>query len=192
MVSLRGLACLVAVLSLFRPALAQNTGSLAGRVSDAVTGKSLQGAVVRVPGTSAVSHTDAEGRFNLPRVPAGPQRIEVDYVGLDSHVKDVSISAGGVTTFNAQLQSDTLRKEAFTVAESARGQALAINQQKTAAGIVNIVSEETFGQMLISTTTRSATATRRLIRRCRTTSTYNSNTTPPKAVSTRSAYSTRK
>ena len=36
---------------------------------------------------------------------------------------------------------------AFEVAEAARGQALAINQQKTARGLVNIVSEETFGAM---------------------------------------------
>ena len=35
----------------------------------------------------------------------------------------------------------------FEVAEAARGQALAINQQKTARGLVNIVSEETFGAM---------------------------------------------
>ena len=38
--------------------------------------------------------------------------------------------------------------ETFTVSEAARGQAQAINQQKTAEGIVNIVSEETFGSMI--------------------------------------------
>jgi TonB-dependent receptor len=46
------------------------------------------------------------------------------------------------------LESKVMKMESFTVAESARGQALAINQQKTASGIVNIVSEETFGQMI--------------------------------------------
>ena len=46
------------------------------------------------------------------------------------------------------LKSSVLQLQAFEVKEAARGQALAINQQKTAAGIVNIVSEETFGSML--------------------------------------------
>ena len=41
-----------------------------------------------------------------------------------------------------------LQLEAFEVKEAARGQALAINQQKTAAGIVNIISEEVFGNMI--------------------------------------------
>ena len=44
-------------------------------------------------------------------------------------------------------ESEFLQMAAFEVKEAARGQALAINQQKTASGIVNIVSEETFGSM---------------------------------------------
>lgn len=128
------------------PALAQ-TGSLTGRVSDAATGKSLQGAIVRVLGTSIVDYTDAEGRFSITGVPPGPRRIEVDYVGLDAMVTETTVGGNTATTLNFALESTVLKMEAFTVAESARGQALAINQQKTANGIVNIVSEETFGQM---------------------------------------------
>jgi TonB-dependent receptor len=127
---------------------AQSVGNLTGRVSDAATGKSLQGAVVRVLGTNAVDYTDANGRFNLSGVPAGAQRVEIDYVGLDQSVRTVTIAAGGSASLDAALESKTLTLQAFTVAESARGQSLAINQQKTAAGIVNIVSEETFGNMI--------------------------------------------
>jgi TonB-dependent receptor len=129
-------------------AFAQTTGTLTGRVADAATGKSLQGAIVRVLGTAATATTDASGRFSLPGLPAGAHRVEVDYVGLDPLVREVTVAPGTLTTLNATLESTALKLEAFTVAESARGQALAINQQKTAAGIVNIVSEETFGQMI--------------------------------------------
>lgn len=146
---LRGpLAALFTAIALASGALAQSAGTLAGRVSDAATGKSLQGAVVRVLGTTAVGYTDAQGRFSVPGIPAGPQRVEVDYVGLDPLVLEVTVAAGGATALDAALESKTLKMEAFTVAESARGQALAINQQKTAAGLVNIVSEETFTNML--------------------------------------------
>lgn len=140
-------ACLLAT-ALASPASAQTTGALSGRISDSATGKSLQGAIVRVVGTTAVAYTDADGRYNLPRVPAGPQRIEIDYIGLDPQTREVTIASSGATTLDAGLESKALQMAAFTVAETARGQALAINQQKTASGIVNVVSEETFGQMI--------------------------------------------
>ena len=123
------------------PAQSTASGSVAGRVSDAATGKSLQGAVVKVLGTSAVAYTDAEGRFSLAAIPAGTYKIEVEYVGLDIYATSATVAAGQSASVNATLDSNVLKLAAFTVAESARGQALAINQQKTASGIVNIVSE---------------------------------------------------
>jgi len=123
------------------------TGTLTGRVSDAETGKSLQGAIVLIVNTTIRSTTNAEGRYTLPGLPAGTYRLEVDYVGLDPFFQTVTISGNGIQTVDAGLKSTVLQMEAVTVAATARGQALAINQQKTAAGIVNIVSEETFGQM---------------------------------------------
>ncbi len=123
-------------------------GTITGRVSDATTGKSLQGAIVRVVGTQLLNYTDAEGRYSIPGLPAGPQRIEFDYVGLDPLIREVTIAAGGAMLVNGEMRNETLRMDAFTVAESARGAALAINQQKTASGLVNIVSEETFSTNL--------------------------------------------
>ncbi len=127
---------------------AQATGSLQGRVADAATGKSLQGAVVRIVGSTATATTDSNGRFTLPTVPGGSQRVDISYVGLDPFEREIVIATGSPTNLDVSLESRALKMEAFTVAESARGQALAINQQKTASGIVNIVSEETFGQMV--------------------------------------------
>ena len=131
------------------PIFAQSgtNGTISGRVSEDTTGKSLQGAIVKVAGTSAFDYTDADGRFTIQAVPAGTHIIEVEYVGLDPFKQSVSVTAGATTTFNAGLKSEVLRMAAFEVAEAARGQALAINQQKTARGIVNIVSEEVFGAM---------------------------------------------
>ena len=141
-------SALLAALLCAAPAVAQTAGTITGRVSDARSGKSLQGAVVRVLGSAALDYTDAEGRFSLPGVPAGLQRVEVEYVGLDSQVREITVAPAANLTLAIALTSEVMRLEAFTVAETARGQALAINQQKTAAGIVNIVSEETFGQMI--------------------------------------------
>jgi len=129
-------------------AFAQTTGTLSGRVSDGRTGHSLQGAVVRAEGTTAVAYTDANGRYSLSGLPAGARRIQVEYVGLDIASREVAVAGGGTVALDVELASEALKLEAFTVAESVRGQALAINRQKTASGLVNIVSEETFNTNL--------------------------------------------
>ncbi len=123
------------------------TGTVIGRVSDLATGRSLQGAIVSVIGTGGRDYTDADGRYAIS-VPPGSYSVEIDYVGLDLFRETVLVTAGSTTTLNAPLKSQVLALETFEVRESARGQALAINQQRTAAGIVNIVSEETFGEMM--------------------------------------------
>jgi TonB-dependent receptor len=127
---------------------AQSTGTITGRVVDEGSGRALQGAVVTVRGTNNADFTDPEGRFSIAGVAAGAATVEIDYVGLDHFSQQVTVTAGGVANIDAKLKSGVLQLEAFEVKEAARGQALAINQQKTAAGIVNIVSEETFGAML--------------------------------------------
>lgn len=122
-------------------------GTISGRVYDEASGRSLQGAVVTVRGTNTSDYTDQDGRFSLPAVRAGAVTLDIEYVGLDPLSQQVTVSSGGTTTVDAGLKSSVLQLAAFEVREAARGQALAINQQKTAAGIVNIVSEEVFGSM---------------------------------------------
>src|SRR5688572_24272188 len=128
-------------------AQAPPSGTITGRVYEGATGRSLQGAIVKVLDTTVVDVTNAEGRFSLQGVPAGSHIVEVDYVGLEPFKQNVAVATGTTLLLNAELKSDVLKMQAFEVAESARGQALAINQQKTARGIVNIVSEETFAAM---------------------------------------------
>jgi TonB-dependent receptor len=126
---------------------AQSTGTITGRVFDQATGRSLQGAVVQINGTGVNDVTDTEGRYTLSGVPAGTATIDVEYVGLDPSTQSIAVAAGSAARLDVGLKSSVLQMQAFEVQEAARGQALAINQQKVAAGIINIVSEETFGTM---------------------------------------------
>src|SRR5690606_19161611 len=88
--------------------------------------------------------TTEDGRFQVA-VPAGQVTLRIEYVGLDTATRTVDVTAGGNTAADIQLTSNALSREEIIVRAQASGQALAINQQKTANGIVNIVSEETFG-----------------------------------------------
>ena len=125
-------------------ASARGEASVTGRVFDAATGQSLRGAVVRVQGTSAQDITTDDGRFQIA-VPAGSARITVEYVGLDSVTRTIDVAAGASAVADIGMTSEALSGDTILVRAAAAGQALAINQQRTADGIVNIVSEEVFG-----------------------------------------------
>src|SRR5688572_15871121 len=109
---------------------AQSTGTITGRVFDQATGRSLQGAIVQVKGTAASAVTDTEGRFTLSGVPAGAASVDVEYVGLDPATQSIAVAAGATARLDVGLKSSVLQMQAFEVQEAARGQALAINQQK--------------------------------------------------------------
>jgi TonB-dependent receptor len=123
---------------------ADGQATVTGRVFDSRTGDSLRGAVVRVAGTGERDVTEDDGRYQV-QVPAGSSTIEVEYVGLDSARQTVSVAARGSVVVNIGLDSAALAGEQIVVRAAATGQALAINQQRTADGIVNIYSEEVFG-----------------------------------------------
>ena len=124
------------------------TATINGRVFDQATGRSLQGAVVTVRGTNSSDFTDADGRYLISAVRPGAVTVDIEYVGLDPASQLVTVAAGASASVDIGLKSTVLQMATFEVKEAARGQALAINQQKTAAGIVNIISEEVFGNMI--------------------------------------------
>lgn len=123
---------------------ADGQATVTGRVFDERTGNSLRGAVVRVAGSAERDVTEADGRYQV-QVPAGSSTIEVEYVGFDGASQTVSVAALGSVVANIGLDSAALAGEQIVVRAAATGQALAINQQRTADGIVNIFSEEVFG-----------------------------------------------
>ncbi len=124
------------------------TGGISGIVINEITGRSLQGAVVRVEGTNAVDRTDILGRYSLSGVPAGLQQLTVYYVGLETSVQSVNVTPGQTEIIDVGLSSEIYDLEDFVVVPQVVGQERAINQQKTASGIINVISEEQFGAIL--------------------------------------------
>jgi hypothetical protein len=88
---------LAAVLSLTSDALAQPvTGRVTGTVVEARTGTPLAAVLVKVQSTGQQSFSDAEGRFEIADVPAGPQTLLVSVVGFGLVRRDVAIVSGSV------------------------------------------------------------------------------------------------
>jgi TonB-linked SusC/RagA family outer membrane protein len=95
-----------------QPALAQDTGTVRGRVTDAATTRPISGVQIFVPGTNRSTLSNAAGEFLLLGVSAGNATVRAAMLGYSPLEKTVTVSAG------AQAQLDfVLSQEAITLDE---------------------------------------------------------------------------
>jgi TonB-dependent receptor len=134
------------LLSLFSiHTFAQSTGGITGTVMDNLTGNPLQGANVAVTGTPLNAQTDRSGKFRMFGIPAGEQKITVSYLGYEDKTVTLQIQPGEISSNEVSLQTSV--SETVTVnAPLLEGQAKALNQQKEAVNITNIVSADQIGR----------------------------------------------
>ena len=122
------------------------SGSIAGRVTDAVSGAPLAGADVILDGTAHIAATDQTGAFRLAGVPAGKYSLLVTYLGHADQRADVSVEPGRILPVEVKLPpsgySETVEVKPESINE---GQASALNQQRTAPSIVNVVAADQIG-----------------------------------------------
>lgn len=122
------------------------TGTLVGRVTDATTRLALSGARIGVAGTALQTFADQSGDYYLPNVPAGPQSVTFGYVGYAEFTRPVAVSGSGLTTLDAIFGSEAVALAAFVIQGSAVGSARAINQQRAAGTLTNIVAADDIGR----------------------------------------------
>ena len=144
-------------LAIAAPLLAQSTtGTIEGRVLNAATATYVEGARVTIDGTALETFTDADGRFLLAAVPAGSAQLRVVYTGAAPSVATLRVTADTTTTQEISLATlgrapasagETIKLAQFVVDESREmaGAAIAINEQRFAANIRNVVSTDEFG-----------------------------------------------
>jgi TonB-dependent receptor len=124
---------------------AGGTGTVLGRVTDAQTGAHLVGAVATVTGTDLSAVVDRDGSFELREVPAGAVNVAVAYVGYAATTVSTTVPAAGVTRVAAQLQPAVVQLSAFVVEGAREGQARAINEQRAAINLRNVVAADAIG-----------------------------------------------
>jgi TonB-dependent receptor len=154
---LRGLALLAAGGAFLAGAWAQTpaTGTIEGRVFDPRRGEYLENARLTVEGTRLEVFTDATGSYRLPGVPAGVVKLLVFYTGLGTHTESVTVVAGQTVQREVTLAGggkpavggEVVKLDQFVVSTSKEmdGAALAINEQRFARNIVNVVAADEFG-----------------------------------------------
>ena len=137
------------------PVAPDNFGTLQGRVLNERNDQYVEGARISIEGTGLVTLTDAEGNFRLAQVPAGAVRVQTFYTGLPRDVRSAEISAGQSTELTIALgmpprnDGDVVQLAEFQVSSSREmdASALAINEQRFASNIKQVVSVEQFGNV---------------------------------------------
>lgn len=124
---------------------AQEAGRVTGRVLSARTGEPVAGARVSVTGTQLATETAPDGRYALPRVPAGTREVRVERLGYaPKSVTGVQVAAGRTTELDVGLESQTLVLEGLTVtAEQERGSTGALlRERRLAPTVVDVVGRQ--------------------------------------------------
>lgn len=139
---------LIVCIALFSfTAAAQETGVISGKVTENEQGFSLPGATLKLNSGNKYAVSNQNGEFEFLNVPVGTFEIEISYIGYQKQTKTVTVeSKKNVTvTFVLVPESNEL-SEVVVIGDRLRGQAKALNQQKTNKNITNVISSDQVGR----------------------------------------------
>ena len=136
------------------------TGTIEGRVFNPATGAYVERVRLTVAGTALETFTDGDGNYRLSGVPAGAVQLQAFRTGLPASTTTVTVVAGGVAQHTINLSGadvapagklgdpGVVKLDAFVVGSTSMdSSAIAINEQRFAAEIKNVVSAQEFGQV---------------------------------------------
>ncbi len=137
-----------AAISLF-PATAsaqeQQTGHISGYILNADSGSPLVGAFIKVTQTGETTSSQASGCFELKNLPVGSYDLEISYIGYNRTTVATAIKAGSRNDVTISLESPK-RLDKILITGQRAAQASALNQQRTADNISNVISADQVGR----------------------------------------------
>jgi CarboxypepD_reg-like domain len=140
------LTCALLALAPRAAAAQPATGTISGGVSDAASLTPLAGADVIVDGTPLITATNRSGEFRLSGVPLGEHSLVVSSLGHREERVQVTVSREQGVRVDVKLApasfSETVQVQGEPIGE---GQASALNQQRTALNITNVVAADQIG-----------------------------------------------
>ena len=141
-----------------RAAAGSPNGIVEGRVLNVATGEYLEKARLTVAGTTLEVMSGPSGEFRLGPVPAGELKVTVFYTGTRPLTETITVTAGATVQHDFNLRAlregrtgvedkELVKLDAFTVATSREmdGAAVAINEQRFAPNVTNVVAANEFG-----------------------------------------------
>lgn len=148
------LGSILFLLAITASAQSSQTGTVQGRVLNELSGRYLNNARISIEGTNLEAVTNADGFYALTRVPVGEVVVSAHFDGLDTQAETVAIVSDSPTVQDFGLSITTMQDgevvklEPMSVeAVTMSGQAVALNEQRNAANIKNVISLDEFVDM---------------------------------------------
>ncbi|HEY4154419.1 MAG TPA: carboxypeptidase-like regulatory domain-containing protein, partial [Puia sp.] len=130
------------IIPLFSAVLAQQTsGNIRGQVTDP-EGNALPGASVMIKGSTRAVVTNLSGNFEILGVKAGNCTLVVHYMGYKPAETDLQVVSGQTANKNFVLNINSVNLTSVTVSALLEGQQKALNQQRNADNIKQVVSAD--------------------------------------------------
>jgi TonB-dependent starch-binding outer membrane protein SusC len=108
----------IGLLTLASPALAQGSGTIRGKVTDA-SARPLSDVSVSVVGTALGGITSANGDYLIVNVPAGQQQLATRRLGYNRAMKQVEVPAGATATADFTLSVTVTKLQELVVTGTA-------------------------------------------------------------------------
>ena len=118
-----------------------NRGGISGRIMDSAAAV-LPGARIELQPGSASAVTNGQGEFNISDLAAGEYTLTVHYVGFSTYSTKVTVAGGQFVRADATLKVASKNEEIMVYAERAHGEAEAINEERTADNILQVLPAE--------------------------------------------------
>jgi TonB-dependent receptor len=129
---------------LISAASAQN-GIIRGSIQDQQSDERLSGATISINEGNYGTAANLQGNFTL-NLPADTYELKIRYLGYRDTTVQVQVESGKTTNFDIRLQSSSMELSGLTIQGMLQGQAQALNQQKSADNIKNIVAADQIGR----------------------------------------------
>lgn len=144
---MKNLLLLFTFLAISFSGLAQKNGVISGKITDMDGNFSLPGATVKLNVGNKYTVSDQIGDFEFLNVPAGNYTVEVLYIGYQTQTQEISVEEGKTAIINFKLSSGSENlSEVVVVGDRMKGQAKALNQQKSNKNITNVISSDQVGR----------------------------------------------
>lgn len=134
----------VPLLLLGTVAVAQR-GIIKGRITDQKSKEPLTGATVAVTGTNNAAATNLSGEYQF-YVNSGTVNLTVRYLGYKDTTVSVSLNSNELKVVNIAMSGRQRNLDNVVITGYTQGQAKALNQQKNADNIKNIIAADQIGR----------------------------------------------
>lgn len=125
---------------------AAQAGDIRGTVTDANTGRLLEGASVRLAQGGRTAASDRSGTFGFSGLAAGDYTVTVDFVGYRPVSQSLHVDATGVAELNLKVGAE-MEVEGIVVTATRAAQAEALQVKRSATVIVDAISATDVGKL---------------------------------------------